>query len=58
MTLKAQKLLEFFTENNYKKKQIKESLELKHYCREKTITYMVNRKATIVLLTVGLIKTT
>ena len=42
-----EKLFERFT---------KKSLELKKQSREKAINYMLNGKATIILLTVGLIK--
>ena len=38
------------------KKQIKKTLELKKYLKEKTINYMLNGKAMIILVTVGLIK--
>ena len=51
----SNKLLERFTKRNCKK-QIKKSLELKHWSREKLINYILNEKATILLLTVRLIK--
>ena len=47
--LTEKKLLKRFTKKNSKKK-IKKSLELKKQEREKTINYMLNRKATIVQL--------
>ena len=53
--LKVKKLLERFTKKNWKN-QIKQSLELKMYSREKTINYVLTGKATIILLTVGLTK--
>ena len=53
--LKAKKLLELFTKKNCKT-QIKKSLELKS--REKATNYMLNGKAAIVRLIVGLIKKT
>ena len=40
------------------KKQIRKSFELKGEQREKAKYYIVNRKATIVVLIVGLIKKT
>ena len=40
------------------KKQIKKSLELKKYSKEKAINYMSNGKTRIILLTVQLIKKT
>ena len=57
MILKPKKLLKHFAKNNCKK-QIRKSLELKKQQREKAINQMLNGKATIVLLTVGLIKMT
>ena len=51
--LKAKQLLERFT-----KKNCNNSLELRKQKRGKTINCMLNAKATIVLLTVGLIKET
>ena len=48
--LKEKKLLEDFTKRNYKKQNKKE------YRLEKAINYMLNGKATTILLTVGLIK--
>ena len=55
--LKVKKLLECFTKRNCKK-QIKKSLELKKLLKEKAINYMLNGKATIVFLIVGLIRKT
>ena len=55
--LMVKKLLERFTKKNCKK-QIKKNLELKKLQKEKTINYMLNVKAAIILLTVGLIKRT
>ena len=55
--LKAKKLLERFTKWNCKK-EIKKSLELKKYLKEKMINYILNGKAMKILLTVGLIKKT
>ena len=55
--LMVKKLLERFTKKNCKK-QIKKNLELKKFQKEKTINYMLNVKAAIILLTVGLIKRT
>ena len=57
MILMEKKLLECFTKMN-SKKQIKKSLESKKLSREKVINYILNGKATIVLLTVGLTKKT
>ena len=53
--LMVERLLEHFTKKNHKK-QIKKSLELKKQSRENVINYTSNRKATITLLIVGLIK--
>ena len=53
--LKAKKLLERFTKKICKK-QSKKSLELKKCKKKKVIKYMLNGKATIIILTVGLIK--
>ena len=55
--LTEKKLLERFTKKNFKK-QIKKSLELKIKKKEKATNYMLNGKALIILLTVGLIKKT
>ena len=55
MILTVKKLLERFVKNNCKK-QIKKGLELKKLSREKLINYMLNGKATIILLTAELIK--
>ena len=52
--LTEKKSLECFTKNSCKK-QIKRSLELKKWWKENTINYMLNRKAMIILLIVGLI---
>ena len=38
------------------KKQIKKSLGLKKWLKEKVINYMLNQKAKMILLTVGLVK--
>ena len=38
------------------KKNSRKSLELKKYLKEKVINYMLNRRALVILLTVGLIK--
>ena len=51
----VKKLLKCFTKK-YCKKQIKKSLKLKKYSREKVINYMLNGKAMIILLILGLIK--
>ena len=48
-----EKLLESFTKRNCKK-QIKKCLELKKQSREKVINYMLNGKASVILLMVGL----
>ena len=48
-------MLEHFNKKNFRK-QIKKSLELKIKKKEKAINYMLNGKALIILLTVGLIK--
>ena len=48
-------MLERFTKRNCNK-QIKKSLDLKKELKEKAINYVLNGKATIILLTVGLIK--
>ena len=53
--LKAKKFYQHFTKKN-SKKQIKKSLELKKQYRQKAINYMLNGKAMIILLTVGLKK--
>ena len=55
LTLK--KLLELFKKKNCKK-IIKKILELKKFSSENMINYMSNGKATIILLIVGLIKST
>ena len=52
--LKVNKLLERFTKKN-RKTQIK-SLELKNKSRDAVINYMLNGKATIILLAIRLIK--
>ena len=51
----AKKLLERFTKKNCKK-QIGKNLEVKKESREKLINYILNGKAQILLLIVGLIK--
>ena len=51
------KLLERFAKKNCNK-QIKKSVELKKKLKEKVINYMLNGKATTILLIVGLIKKT
>ena len=51
----AKKLFESFYEKN-SKKQIGKNLEVKKESREKLINYILNGKATILLLIVGLIK--
>ena len=48
----AKKLLERFTKMNCKK-QIKKSLELKNYSREKVINCMLNGKVMIIRLIAG-----
>ena len=53
--LTVKKFLERFKKNNCKK-QIKKSLELKMKSNEELINHILNAKATIILLTVGLIK--
>ena len=53
--LTVKKFLERFKKKNCKK-QIKKSLELKMKSNEELINYILNAKATIILLTVGLIK--
>ena len=53
--LKANNFLERFSKNNFKK-QIKKSLELKKYKREKVINCILNGKAPIALLIVELMK--
>ena len=53
--LTVKKLMERFIKRTCKK-QIKKSLDLKKLSREKVINYILNGKATIILLTVGLIK--
>ena len=55
--LTVKKLLESFMKKN-SKKQIRKSLELKKLQKEKAINYMLNGKATIIHLTVRLIKKT
>ena len=55
--LTVKKLLESFMKKN-RKKQIRKSLELKKLQKEKAINYMLNGKATIIHLTVRLIKKT
>ena len=60
--LRVKKLLERFTKNNCKKKKEKEKEKAKRvkswksYQEKKWLTVMLNSKATIILLTVGLIK--
>ena len=55
MILKVKNLLERFTKKNYKKNQkefgVEKLIKGKH-----AINYMFNRKATVVILTVGVIK--
>ena len=51
--LTVKKFLEHYKKKNWKK-QIKKSLELKMKSNEDMIDYILNGKATIVLLTVGL----
>ena len=55
MILKVKNLLESFTKKNYKKNQkefrVEKLIKGKH-----AINYMFNRKATVVILTVGVIK--
>ena len=53
--LTVKKLLEYYKKKNWKK-QIKKSLELKMKSNEDMINYILNGKATIILLTVGLMK--
>ena len=53
----VKKLLEGFMKKNCKK-QIKPSLKLKKQSRGKVINSLLNGRATIILLTVGLIKKT
>ena len=57
VTLKAEKLLEHFTKKNCKKTNQTE-FRVEKWWKEKAINYMLNGKATIILLTVGLIKKT
>ena len=47
--------MEHYKKKNWKK-QIKKSLELKMKSNEDMINYILNGKATIILLTVGLMK--
>ena len=49
------KFLKPFTKK-YWEKQMKKSLELKMQLKENAINYISNGKATIILLTVGLVK--
>ena len=53
--LTVKKFLEHYKKKNWKK-QIKKSLELKMKSNEDMINYILNGKATIILLTVGLMK--
>ena len=55
MTLKEKKLLERFMEKNCKKKNQKE-FRVEKIIKRKCDNSMLNRKDTIILLTVGLIK--
>ena len=55
MILKVKNLLERFTKKNYKKNQ--KEFRVEKLIKEKhAINYMFNRKATVVILTVGVIK--
>ena len=54
MTLKAKKSLERFTKKNCNK-QIKINFDLKNEQRGNEINYILNGKATVVLLVAGLI---
>ena len=56
--LKSKDIVWAFYKKTTCKKQIKKSLELKKYSKEKAINYMSNGKTRIILLTVQLIKMT
>ena len=57
VTLKAEKLLEHFNKKELQKTNQTE-FRVEKWWKEKAINYMLNGKATIILLTVGLIKKT
>ena len=53
MILTEKILLKIFTKNNCKKQTKKKGLELKKLSREKVISFMLNRKDTLIRLIAG-----